>query len=186
MNETIKNILNRRSTRKFQQIQIKDEELETILNAGKYAPTAFNQQSWHFTVVQNKEILERITEVFRDVLSKCDNSFLVSLAKSKDFSAFYKAPTFIIVTADEKAHAPIHDATLALGNMLLAAESLGIGACWLHSVNLVFATDEGKKLKEELGIPEGYIPVGSGAFGYKDVKSINPAPRKDNTVNIIK
>lgn len=186
MNETINTILNRRSTRKFQQIQIKDEELDAILNAGKYAPTAFSQQSWHFTVVQNQELLKKITEIIRDSVSKSDNSHLANLAKSENFAPFYSAPTVIIVTADEKAHAPIHDGTLALGNMLLAAESLGLGACWVDSIKAAFVTEESKKLKEELGIPEGYIPVGSAIFGYKDMKSINPAPRKENTINIIR
>lgn len=60
MNETLINIRNRRSARKFKNEQIKDEELNAILEAGQYAPSAMNQQSWHFTVIQNNELLKKL------------------------------------------------------------------------------------------------------------------------------
>lgn len=186
MNETLKSIMSRRSIRKYEQNQIKDEELLTILEAGKYAPSAMNQQPWHFTVVQNKEILQKINEACRAAFIKSGNKNFEERAKAENFSIFYNAPTFIIVSGDEKAIAPQNDCSLALGNMFLAAESLGIGSCWIHAMNFLFTTEEGKSLKIELGIPEGYSPVGSGAFGYKAVESPSPAPRRNGTVNLIK
>lgn len=186
MNETLKTILNRRSIRKYEEKQIKDEELQAILEAGRFAPSAMNQQSWHITVIQNKEMLRKINEACKDALSKSGIKNFEERAKTENFQIFYNAPTFIIVTGDEKAIAPQNDGSLALGNMFLAAESLGIGSCWIHAMNFLFSTEEGKSLKKELGIPEGYTPVGSGAFGYKDGTSPSPAPRKENIVNIIK
>jgi nitroreductase len=185
MNETLKTILNRRSIRKFEQEKIKENELQAILEAGKFAPSAMNQQSWHFTVVQNKELLQKIDEACRTAFIKSGNKSFEERAKAENFSIFYNAPTFIIVTADEKAIAPQNDGSLALGNMFLAAESLGIGSCWIHAINFLFSTEEGKALKKELGIPAGYAPVGSGAFGYKAVEAPSPAPRRDGTVSII-
>lgn len=70
--------------------------------------------------------------------------------------------------------------------MLVAAESLAIGSCWIHAVNFLFTTDAGKSLRNELGIPEGYIAIGSAGFGYKVAESPTPAPRRAATVNIIK
>ena len=186
MNETLKTILTRRSIRKYKQEQIKDEELQVILEAGKFAPSAMNQQSWHFTVVQNKEMLQKINEACKAVFSKSGIKNFEERAKAENFEVFYNAPTFIIVSGDEKAIAPQNDGSLALGSMLLAAESLGIGSCWIHAMSFLFSTEDGKSLKKELGIPEGYAPVGSGAFGYKDGKSPSPAPRKENIINIIK
>lgn len=186
MNETLKTILSRRSIRQYKQKQIREEELHAILEAGKFAPSAMNQQSWHFTVVQNKEILQKINEACRAAFAKSGNKNFEARAKAENFSPFYNSPTFIIVSGDEKAIAARNDGSLALGNMFLAAESLGIGSCWIHAMNFLFSTEEGMSLKKELSIPEDYVCVGSGAFGYKAVESPSPAPRKAGTVNIIK
>jgi len=186
MNETLKTILSRRSIRAYKQEQIKDEELQKILEAGKFAPSAMNQQSWHFTVIQNKEMLHRINEACRAVYEKSENEVLKQRAKAENFSVFYNAPTYIIISGDEKAIAPINDCSLALGNMFLAAHSLGIGSCWIHAVNQLFKTEDSRTLKEALGIPEGYTPLCSGAFGYSEVEWPSPAPRKENVVHIIK
>lgn len=185
-NEALKNLFERRSIRNFKDEQIKDEELNEILEAGKYAPSAANQQSWHFTVIQNKEILKKINDVTKSAFAKSGIKRYEERAKAEDFSAFYNAPTYIIVSADEKAIAPIADSALALGNLFLAAESLGIGSVWIHAVNFLYTTEEGKALFKELGIPDGYVTYGSGAFGYNVGEKPKPAPRREETVNIIK
>lgn len=118
MNETMYTILSRRSIRRYQQEQLKNEALEKILEAGKFAPSGVNQQSWHFTIVQNTEMLERINEGCKKLLQRSDSNF----------SVFYNAPTLIIVSGDSKAITPQYDCTLALGTMFLAAASLGIGS----------------------------------------------------------
>lgn len=185
MNETLKTILNRRSIRKFKSEQIKDEELQLILEAAKFAPSAMNQQSYHFTVVQNKEILQKIENVTKSAFLNSGNPSFEARAKGENFTPFYNSPTFIIVTGDAKAIAPQNDGSLAIGNILIAAESLGIGTCWIHALSFVFSTEEGKVLKKELGIPEHYIAIGSVALGYKDMEASAP-PRKEGTINIIK
>ncbi|MDP4143842.1 MAG: nitroreductase [Bacillota bacterium] len=176
MNEAIKTILNRRSTRKYTEKQIKDEELETILEAGRFAPSGMNKQPWHFTVVQNKEILHKINEGCK-----------IAMQRSADdkFNAFYNAPTVIIVACDENVITSQFDGALALGNMFLAAEALGIGSCWIHAIKFSLETEVGKSILKDLGIPEGYTVVGSGAFGYKAMESQAP-PRKEGTVTILK
>jgi nitroreductase len=70
--------------------------------------------------------------------------------------------------------------------MFLAAKSLGIGSCWIHAVNQFFNTEEGNAQKAALGIPEGYTPLCSGAFGYSSADWPDAAPRKENMINIIK
>ena len=184
--ESLKILFERRSIRSFKEEQIKDSELEIILKAAKFAPSAMGQQPWHFTVIQNKEILNRINTLTKKIFEKSGIPRLEERAKAENFSAFYNAPTYIIVSVDEKSVAPIADGALALGNALLAAEGLGIGSCWIHAVNQLYANDEGKELLKELGIPEGYIPIGSGAFGYIAGEKPEPAPRKEGNVNIIK
>lgn len=186
MSEALKNLLGRRSIRKYKAEQIKDEELQAILEAGKYAPSAANQQSWHFTVVQNRETLQKINDVAKSAFEKSGNPRFIERAKAENFTVFYNAPTYIIVSGEEKAIAPVADTALALGNLFLAAEALGIGSVWIHAVNFLWETEEGKALFRELGVPEGYRPFGSGAFGYPDGEKPSPAPRREGTVNIIK
>lgn len=186
MNETIQTILHRRSIRAYKPEQIKDEELELILKAGSYAPSAINQQSWHFTVVQNQEAMRKISEACRAVFLNSGNKMFEERAKSPNFSISYNAPTLIIVSGNEKNILPQIDCSLALGNMFLAAASIGIGSCWIHALTQVFAVEESKTLKEELGIPEGYAVYCSGAFGYSAVEDPKAPPRKENIVNIIK
>jgi nitroreductase len=179
-------IFERRSIRSFKTEQIKDSELDIIIKAAKFAPSAMNQQLWHFTVVQNKEILAKINSVTKKVFEKSGIQRFEERAKTDDFSPFYHAPTYIIVSIDEKAIAPQAEGALALGNAFLAAEALGIGSCWIHAVNYLYTTVEGKELFKELGIPEGYAPIGSGAFGYAAHQKPDPFPRREGNVNIIK
>lgn len=186
MNETIKTLLSRRSTRMYKQEQLKDEELNTILKTGMFAPSAMNQQSWYFTVIQNKELLNKINEVCKSIFLKSGNRTFEERAKSKSFNVFYNAPTLIIVSGYEKAIAPQIDCAVALENMFLAAESMNIASCWIHAITSFSDTEEGSALLKELNIPEGYSVFGSGAFGYKASGTDNIAPRRENVVNIIK
>lgn len=190
MNETLQTILNRRSIRKYKQEQIKEEELQLILEAGKFAPSAMNQQPWHFTVVQNKNLMQKINEACIVAYSKSGNRYYEERFKvmsSKETNLMYDAPTLIIVSGDEIARMPINDCTLALENMFLAAESLGIGSCWIDALSVLYSTEEGKAfLTNESIVPEGYTLIGSSAFGYKAVDQPSSAPRRENTVTIIK
>jgi nitroreductase len=185
MSDTLKAIMERRSIRAFKAEQIKDSELKVILEAGQYAPSARNEQAWHFTVVQNAKLLEQINTILKDVFLNSGNPYLVERAQVNNFSPFYHAPTLILVSADEKAVAPEADSSLALGNLFLAAHALGIGSVWIHSLRMLFDTEEGKALNQTLGIPEGYKIYGSGAFGYNAGELPAAAPRKEGTVTII-
>ncbi len=169
MNETIKTLMERRSIRKFKPAQIKEEELNTILDAGMYAPSGANQQSALFVVVQDKETLKKLSAMNAAVLGK-------------DIDPYYGAPTLVLVFADRSKVTPIEDASLALGNMFNAAASLGIGSCWVHRARQMFETAEGKDLLKKWGVTGDYIGVGSCILGYADCEHPKAAPRKDNFV----
>lgn len=186
MSVILETIFQRRSIRNYKEDQITDEELGNIIKAGQYAPSARNEQSWHFSVVQSKEVLDKISGVIKGNFERSGNVVFEERAKAKNFSAFYHAPTLIILSGDDKAVAPQADASLALGNTFLAAAALGIGSCWIHAIRSLLDSAEGQSLKQVLGIPEGYSILGSGAFGYKAAETPKPAPRREGTVTIIK
>jgi nitroreductase len=186
MNETIQTILTRRSIRAYQSRQISNWDLEAILEAGKYAPSAMNTQPWHFSVIQNPALLTKIDKFVTEALIKSGTPPMAERAKMEGFSSFYKAPTLIVVSGDLTDVLPHLDCALALGNMFLAAASLGIGSCWIHALNLTMKGETAQVLFKEIGVPEGYQFCGAGAFGYGAGEAPPPAPRKKGTVNVVR
>lgn len=186
MNGTLKDIRNRRSTRGFLQEQIKDEEVQAILEAGIYAPSATNKQPWHFTVVQNKELLDRLNNSFKKAAIKSDNEYISRVGKNEKFHVFYNSPTVILVSGDENNYYATVDCAIATENMLLAAESLKVGSCWIGFIAYLLNSEEGTAYIKELGIPEGFKQFHAVALGYKRINVTNAPTRKENTVNYIK
>lgn len=186
MNETLKNIRNRRSIRAFQPEQLKDEELQAIIDAGIYVPSATNQQPWHFTVIQNKGIIDRLNNAFKEIAKKSDIDYLKKFGENEKFHVFYNAPTVILVSGDENNKYASVDCAVALENMLIAAESLEIGSCWIGLIAYLLNSEEGKGFIKELGIPQGFKQIHSVCLGYKKVNLTNAPARKENTVNYVK
>lgn len=185
MNETLKTILNRRSIRAYQPEQIKEPELQAILEAGRFAPSGMNSQPWHFSVIQQKELLEKINVTIKEGLSKSGNPQFAERAKNENFSIFYHAPTLIIVSADPKVATPQYDSAIAMGYMFLAAASLGVGSCWINAIAMSFNGESGKAMLKTLAVPEGYTIYSAGAFGYPAVENPAPPQRKEGTVSVI-
>lgn len=186
MNETIKTILNRRSTRVFTEENITDEILEQILEAGLYAPSAHNSQSWHFTVITNNEILEKMNLDTKEIARNSDDDFLKKLGNNDKYHIFYNAPVAIIVSGEDSAPIPKINTANASENMLLAAESLDIGACWIEVVGILFNDEKKDSYKKDLGIPNGYTPYHAIILGHKKIKSNNTPKRRENLINYIK
>ncbi|MFC1532305.1 nitroreductase family protein [Thermodesulfobacteriota bacterium] len=188
MNETIKSILSRRSIKVYQREQIRGEELEMILLAGKYAPSGMNRQPWHFLVIQEKDMIKRIDEIAKKNRPKNmppPPPGPAGQPMGKRPNPIETAPTLIIVFGGPVL-TTIHDCTLAMGNMMIAAQSLGIGSNWLHAiVRNVFSSEEGKFLKKELEVPDDYDPYAAAVFGYKAAEPMQRSPRREGTVTII-
>ncbi|WP_005037398.1 nitroreductase family protein [Holophaga foetida] len=185
MNEVVKTILKRRSTRAYTPSQISEEELHVLLETARFAPSGMNRQPWHFTVVQNPETLHRINEACRQVLLGSGVKAMEERAKGNNFSICYQAPTLILVAVDEQVHTGRLDGAVALENMFLAAESMGLGSCWIHAVSMLFNGGANEELRKELHIPAGFVVIGSGAFGHKAAEA-QAAPRKENTITVLK
>ena len=169
MNETQKTLLARRSIRKFKPGQIKDAELNAVLEAAKYAPTGGGRQGNLFVVVQDP--------ILRAQLAKMNAAVL-----GKDFDPYYGAPTIILVFADRTKSTPVEDGSLALGNLFNAAAALGLGSCWIHRAREMFESAEGKALRQRWGIEDRFVGIGGCSLGYPDGDIPAPAPRKDGLV----
>lgn len=161
MQSTIDVLKTRRSTKEFNNKLVSREDLEEILEAAVNAPSGMNGQSPKILVIQKKDIIDRFAE--------WNKSFYPEEVKNKlpdDFNPFYNASTLIIVLADKTYSTYIEDGSLVIGNILNAAASLGIGACWIHRAKEEFASLQGKELLKVWNLSENYVGIGHVILGY--------------------
>lgn len=171
-NPSIETLMSRRSIKGYLNKQIEPEELNTILEAGMAAPTGRGNQSPTMVVVQDKNTIERLSKMNAEIL------------KSINIDPFYGAPTVIIVFGNPEHSTWHEDGTLVLGNLMIAAHAIDLGACWIHRAKEMFETPEGKALMKQWGLPDNLIGIGNCIVGYPDPNCPpKPAkPRKDNYV----
>ena len=172
MNEVIKNILNRRSIRKYKNKDVEEYLIDEILKAGTYAPTGRNSQSPIIIAITNKDIKNKLAKINASVMNS-------------NFDPFYGAPVVLVVLADKKIPTYLYDGCLVMENMMLAASSLGLGSCFIHRAKEKFETKEGKEILKELGISDDYVGIANMILGYPDEEKA-PSPRKDNYIYKIK
>lgn len=184
-NEVLTVIKERRSIRAFLPDQIGDEELEAIVEAGRFAPNG-GGEAWHFTVIQNTEILEEVNRLAKLYAATSGLPWLEDLGRNGEFHSVYHAPTVILVSADEQGVCSEADTAAATQNLLLAAESLGVASCWGYFATQAFLTEEGNALRKELKIPEGYKVYTSVMLGYRAGEAPLASERKPGTVTFIK
>jgi nitroreductase len=170
-------INSRRSVREYGEEQLKDEEIEKIVNAGFMAPTARASEPWHFTIIQNKELLKDINDSALEIMKNSGDEFAEYVADSGR-NILHNAPTVIVVSARKDAANMQADSSAAIENMLLAAEGLNIGSCWLGLIQFFFSN-------EELEIPENYAPLYGVSLGYKVNENVK-INRDKNNFNWIK
>ncbi len=169
MNEVLDNIKSRRSIRKFKSDMLRNEDIEKIVEAGLYAPSGMNRQATITLVIKNKEL--------RDKLSKANCRIG---GWQEGFDPFYNAPVIFVVLADKSVPTSIYDGCLVMENMMLAANSLGLGSIWIHRAKEEFEMDEFKQLLKDLGIEGDYEGVGNMALGYIDGQVPIAHPVKEN------
>jgi nitroreductase len=183
MNQTLETIKNRRSIRQYRPEQIKDEELKNILEAAIYAPTGHNDQPWHFTIIQNKDLIKEINDGAKKVMQTMEIEWISKLGAMEDFNIFHRAPTVLIVSGRKDATTPLVDCAAAVQNMLLAAESMDIGSCWIGFARFFFVNPDNMK---KLEIPEDHEVHFGVALGYKVAKNPQAPERNQNVYKYFK
>jgi nitroreductase len=184
-NETMKIIKQRRSVRDYNEKQISADDLHVIIEAGIYAPNGGGniEKDIYFTIIQNKGILQKINLLAKEFAGQSNMEWLKELGNNEHFNCLYDAPALIILSYKIDSVCAVYDCSAATQNMLLAAESLGLGGCWLYFPLQAFESDNGDTLLREIKIPEGYKPITSMILGYKKNNEIHTIQRK--TENIV-
>lgn len=177
MNQTIQNIIARRSVKKYEDKEVPMELVEIVAKAGTYAPSGMNKQAAKIIAVTNKELRDKLSRINLDIMGR-------GLATSSGHSdPFYGAPVVLVVLARKDVGTRIHDGALVMENMMVAAQSLGLGSCWIHRAKETFETEEGKQILRSLGIPDEYEGIGNCILGYPAPDALKPqTPRKDDFV----
>ncbi len=194
MNEVINCIKMRRSYRRFKEEQIPDQDLDAILEAGRYAPSGGNNQSCHLIVIQNMSVLLELKELTQQEFSKMEvyegmyKSMKASIQASKkgDYDFYYCAPTLIVVANQKDYGNALADSACLLENMMLAATSLNIGSCWINQLRWLDSNKEIRDFLEKLGLGENEAICGGLALGMKAVKDLEPLKRVGNQVTYVR
>ena len=174
MNETLKVLESRRSCRKFKPDMVEKEKLEAIIKAGTYAASGMGKQSPIIIAVTDKNLLAELSEENRRIGGW-----------QEGFDPFYGAPVVLIVLAKKEVPTHVYDGSLVMGNLMNAAESLGVGSIWIHRAKEEFESEFGKEILKRLGIEDEYEGIGHCALGYAVEDAKGAAPRKDNYVYYI-
>ena len=169
MNETMQTILSRRSCRSYKPEQIREEDLQQILQAGMYAATGRGLQPVKIVVVQEPETIAQLRRMNAEIMGVSTDPF-------------YGAPTICVILADTDTYTWVEDGSLVLGNMMLAAEAVGAASCWINRARQEFDSPEGKELLKKWGIPDRFRGVGHCILGYA---AEEPAPAKPRKADFI-
>lgn len=172
-NITLELMQTRRSVRGFKPDPVPEEILDQIVEAGTWAATGRNRQSPVIIKVTNRELIRKLSKLNGEIMGT-------------DSDPFYGAPAVLIVLADKTVPTYLYDGSLVMGNLMLAAHSLGIGSCWIHRAKEEFQLPEGKEILKSLGIEGDYEGIGHCVLGYAEGEYPHTKPRKENWVYTIK
>lgn len=171
MNDIIKAMLERRSIRAYKPDMVSQEDIDAVIEAGLYAATGAGKQTPIVIAVTDKKV--------RDELSRANAKIA---GWPEDFDPFYGAPVVLVVLAKKSFPTYVYDGSLMIGNMMLAAHSLGLGSCWIHRAKEEFEMDVYKKLLADLGIDEEVEGIGHCILGYADGEYPEAAARAEGRV----
>lgn len=171
MNEVIKAMKERRSIRKFKAEMPLKADLEQIVEAGLYAANGRGRQAVITIAVTDKELRDKLSAVNNEIMGGPEGN-----------DPFYGAPAILIVLANKEVPTAPYDGSLVMGNLMLAAHSLGLGSIWIHRAKEEFEMPEYQKLLKDLGIEGEWEGIGHCAVGYIDGENPAAAPRNDGRV----
>lgn len=190
--EAIEAILTRRSTRSYKDILPEKTLIEKVVEAGRYAPSGGNNQTTHFMIITEKTALDELAELVKTEFSKMEiteNMYAslkhaINAAKKGKYIFYYGAPV-LIVTANRKGYGnAIADSACALENMMIAANALDLGSCWINQLHWLDENEAVRAYLESRGLREDETITGGLIIGYpeKGLPERTPLERKGNTV----
>ena len=195
--EALEAILTRRSTRNFRPDPVENEKLDRILEAAKQAPSGHNNQTSHFLVIRNREVLQtliRKVEAAFSGMEATENTYAsirnsIAASRKGGYVFCYNAPVLIAVANRQDYGNNIADCACAIENMMVAANALDLGSCWINQLKWLNEEPEIVRFLSELGLKENERVYGAVSIGYPATESGLPdrhrMPQKGNEVTFI-
>jgi len=190
-------IMTRRSTRSYKPAAVEPEKLQQILDAGRHAPSGGNNQTCHFLVVQNPEVLKKLATLAENAFAKMEVTpetysslkMSINLSKKGGYVFYYNAPVLIIVANQKNYGNNMADSAVAVENMFIAANALDLGSCWINQLHWLTEDAEILSYLRELGLKENERVYASLVVGYAKsedgLPNRKPLPRKGNEITFI-
>lgn len=173
----ISTIMERRSIRKYKPQPVSRDTMQTILKCGINAPNGMNKQSWEVRVVDDPEFINGVSALYKE-------SNPQAAADSSFKNMFRNAPTVVFIANDLSYDCSQIDCGLLGGNMILAAQSMGIGSCCLGGPARFMKSPEAAEYLKKLGFSKGYELLYCIAFGYPD-EAPEAKPRDEAKVKFV-
>lgn len=190
--DAIRAILTRRSTRKYKDAGVDKDLIEKVVEAGRYAPSGSNSQSTHFIVITDKTVLNELAELVRQEFARMEvteDTYIslknsINASKSGNYIFYYDAPV-LIVTANRKGYGnAMADSACALENMMIAANALDLGSCWINQLHWLDDSTGIRTFLQGKGLGEDETITGGLILGYPEsgLPDRVPLERKGNPV----
>jgi nitroreductase len=181
-NNIFKNIYARHSVRSYAPTPVDSATIQALLKAAVHAPTAIHEEPWGFVIVQDAQLLQHLSDIAKPLFVEeirhrnahgVNHSF--DHFTRADFNIFHGANTLVIICAKQLGQFVVADCWLAAENLLLAAQSIGLGSCVIGSAVTALNLP---KIKVELEIPDEYFVIVPVVVGYQSGE-IKATPRKE-------
>lgn len=173
-NAVINTIMTRRSIRNFTDVQVPEDKIKIIVEAGRYAPSGRNSQTRQFTVIRSVKEIEHLRSVTGAVAKR----------EKTSFNGFNPCSTLILISNERRNKDGIQDAACAAENIMLAAASMSLGSVWLNPLMNISDQPEIREILDSYGIPKGHIVWAVIPVGYPDSTPV-PVISKENVVRYI-
>ena len=184
MNETLKAIFDRRSVRNFTAEPITSEQMQKLAQVALASPTGMNQQPWHFSFVSNNDLIQKINDEAFSQFREKGQQDIINRMKERHESIFYGAPLVVFISMTRDQDSSI-DAGIAVQNLAIAAQSMGLGSCIIGLAGAAFGGKMSDELKRDLEFPHCHEFAISIAIG-RPAMSKEPHDMRPEKVSFIK
>ena len=180
--EALKAIVTRRSTRNYKPAPVEQEKLDKILEAGRQAPSGGNNQTSHFFVIRDRDVLDKLTAMTEKAFSQMEiteNTYssmkhAIAASKKGGYVFCYNAPILIVVANRIDYGNNIADCACAIENMMVAANALDLGSCWINQLKWLNEEPEIVAYMRGFGMKENERVYGAMIVGYPATESGMP------------
>ena len=195
--EALEAILTRRSTRKYKSDAVEEKKLDQILQAARQAPSGGNNQTSHFLVIRNRDVLRKLigmTEAAFAGMEITEATYAslkhaITASKRGGYVFCYNAPVLIAVANRRDYGNNMADCACAIENMMVAANALDLGSCWINQLRWLNEEPELVEYLQSLGMKEDERIYGAVIIGYPATESGLPnrnlMAQKGNEVTFI-